>query len=141
MFNTLTNEWTSGPAMKDKRDSHACFYDAETNSVFVVGGGGVSGIVKTTARLNLNTNVWESTPDLPAFLQFSVGVASKSKDFIGFVAGGETANYEITAKVWGLRRRDLVWEEMPQQLQKARIFHSMVNLASNEIPGCSDSPF
>ena len=134
-YNPVTNDWTSGPSMKEKRWGHSCFYDIETNSVFVVGGW--NGTNKaTTERLNLNTNIWEPTPSLPEPLDASAAVASKSTEYIGFVAGGKNYQTRAIDKMWGPRRRDLIWEEMPQKLQKPRRQHSMVNIAANEVPGC-----
>ena len=78
---------------------------------------------------------WESTTDLPEPLSYSAAVASNSNVFIGYVAGGYTNNTR-TDKIWGLRRTDLNWVEMPKRLQKSRIYHTMVNVASDEIPGC-----
>ena len=78
---------------------------------------------------------WESTTDLTEPLSSSAAVASNSNDFIGYVAGGWTNNGD-TDKIWGLRRTDLNWVEMPKRLQMPRGFHSMVNVVSDEIPGC-----
>ena len=139
LYNPLTNEWTSGPPMKEKRKYHSCFYDIETNSVFVAGGVGkefgVETDLETTERLNLDNNVWESTPSLPGPLAYSAGVESKSREYVGFVAGGSMFSI-VEDKVWGLRRKDLNWEELPQQLKTMRWDHSMVNLAADKVPGC-----
>ena len=135
MFNTETEEWTQGPKMKEKREYHSCFYDIKSNSVYVIGGYNGNKLA-TTEKWNLDTNQWESTPPLPEPLSHSAGVASNSIEYIGFVAGGLTAGDERTNKVFGLRRRDLNWEIMPQQLQTGRYAHSMVNLPSDQVPGC-----
>ena len=120
--------------MKEKRDRHSCFYDIKSNSVCVIGGYNGNKLA-TTEKWNLDTNQWESTPSLPEPLYHSAGVASKSNDYIGFVAGGYTSSGR-TNKVFGLRRRDLKWEVIPQRLQTARYHHSMVNLPSDQVPGC-----
>ena len=133
MFNTENEEWSQGPSINQKRSSHSCFYDDQTNSVFVVGGYN-DNFLATTEQWNLDTNQWITTPDLPEPLLYSAGVASKSDQFVGFVAGGN--NGVATNKIHGLRRSDLTWEIMPQQLQTARDFHSMVNLPADQIPGC-----
>ena len=136
MLNTETEEWTQGPAMKERRTSHSCFYDKKSNSVYVTGGyNNKNRILTTTEKWNLDTNQWELTQSLPEPLSSAAGVASKSIDYIGFVAGGQT-NYGKTNKLFGLRRRDLKWEVMPQRLQTARRDHSMVNLPSNQVSGC-----
>ena len=135
VFNIETEEWTQGPKMKEKRNYHSCFYDIKSNSVYVIEGWNGSNRLATTEKWNLDTNQWESTPSLPEPLTYSAGVASKSMDYIGFVAGGNT-NSGITNKIFGLRRRDLNWEVMPQRLQTARNSHSMVNLPSDQVPGC-----
>lgn len=120
--------------MKEKRAFHACFHDIESNSVYVIGGSNGRRLA-TTEKSNLDTNQWEPAPSLPEPLLSSAGVALKSIDYIGFVTGGYT-NSGTTNKVFGLRRSDLNWEVMPQQLQTARSLHSMVNLPSHQVPGC-----
>ena len=134
MFNTTTEEWSQGPSMKEKRRNHACFYDDQTNSVFVVGGYN-GNYLATTEKWKLDTNQWISTPELPEFLTHSAGVASKSDQFVGFVAGGYYGG-RTTNRIHGLRRSDLTWEIMPQQLQTARYSHLMVNVPADQIPGC-----
>ena len=88
----------------------------------------------------MDHNIWESTTNLPEALFETAAVASKSEKFIGFIAGGFTelknGTYQPTKKIWGMRRKDLAWVEMPQKLKGARNSHSMLNLASSEIPGC-----
>ena len=128
-----TEEWSQGPSMNQKRRNHACFYDDQTNSIFIVGGSNGNRLA-TTEQWRLDTNQWTSTPELPEPLRYSAGVASKSGRFVGFVAGGY--NSGVSNKIHGLRRSDLTWELMPQKLQIARRKHSMVNLPFDQIPGC-----
>ena len=135
MFNTETQEWSQGPSLKEKRYGHSCFYDDQTSSIFVVGGSN-GNTLATTEQWRLDTNQWISTPDLPEPLYNFAGVASKSSRFVGFVAGGYNMYAGRTNKVLGLRRSDLVWEVMPQQLKIARWRHSMVNVPADQIPGC-----
>ena len=136
VFNAETEEWSQGPSLKDKRSRHSCFYDDQTNSIFVVGGDDENGsFLATTEQWKLNTNQWISTPNIPEPLVTSAGVASKSSQFVGYVAGGHT-NSARTNNVLGLRRTDLVWEVMPQKLKIARFRHSMVNVPVDQIPGC-----
>ena len=107
------------------------------NTVFVIGGEDENlKSLKSTEKLKMNEQLsWESTTDLPEPLSSSAAVASNSNQFIGYVAGGNTNNGR-TDKIWGLRRTDLNWVEMPKRLQKTNYGHSMVNIASEEIPGC-----
>ena len=135
MFNAETQEWSQGPSMNQKRYGHSCFYDDQSNSVFVAGGQDYPNRLASTEQWNLDTNQWISTTDLPEPLSRSAGVASKSSQYIGFVAGGYT-NARYTNKVLGLRRSDLLWEEMSQKLKIARGKHSMVNVPVDQIPGC-----
>ena len=135
VFNIQTEEWSQEPSMNQKRSRHSCFYDDQTNSVFVVGGYDYPNRLASTEQWNLDTNQWISTPALPEPLHYSAGVASKSSQFVGYVAGG-WSYVGYTNKVLGLRRNDLVWEVMPQQLQTARREHSMVNVPADQIPGC-----
>ena len=124
--------------MNQKRKRHSCFYDDQTNSVFILGGWNGNRLA-STEQWNLNTNQWISTPDLPEPLENPAGVASKSSRYVGFVAGGYSYTNGFGGylnKVLGLRRNDLVWEVMPQQLKIARRDHSMVNVPADQIPGC-----
>ena len=99
-----------------------------------------SGPMSTTEKLNMDNNIWESTTSLPEALFESAAVASKSEKFIGFIAGGlkksNDGKYRSTEKIWGMKRKDLTWVEMPQKLKNTRNSHSMLNLASSEVPGC-----
>ena len=85
VFNKDMVQWIAGPKMKAKREEHSCFYDQESNSVFVVGGfarNSLTGaVLSTTERLNLDYNVWESTPSFPLQIRYSQGVASKSTNY------------------------------------------------------------
>ena len=63
-------------------------------------------------------------------------ILNKSKKYIGFVAGGQIESGDPTGKIFGFRRSDLKWEIMPQQLKTARYWHSVVNVNSDQIPGC-----
>ena len=134
MFNTENEEWSQGPSMNQKRSGHSCFYDDQTNSIFIVGGYNGNHLA-TTEQWNLDTNQWITLLDLPEPLSYSAGVASKSEQFVGYVAGGYT-EFIGTNKIHGLRKTDLTWEVMPQQLKTARYYHSMVNLPVDQIPGC-----
>ena len=104
-------------------------------SVFAIGGNSNGGRLKSTEKLRIGNSIWESTTDLLEPLSSSAAVASNSNQFIGYVAGGWTNN-KRTDKIWGLRRTDLIWMEMPKRLQKSRSDHTMVNIASDKIPGC-----
>ena len=126
--------------MNENRASHSCFYDKLSNSVFIVGGYSGSRIlssrhVATTEKWNLSNNKWEPASNLTDALLASAAVASKSRDYIGFVAGG-ISDEGAASKVWGLRRSDEQWIQMEQSLIVGRHSHSMVNIAANEIP-CS----
>ena len=121
--------------MKADRRFHSCLYDEKTNAIFVFGGQSGNNKIATTEQWKLDTSQWESTTSLPEVSWSSAAVASNSMDYIGFVAGGNTDSGTIS-KVYGLRRSDLVWQVMPQQLQTARTVHSMVNLPLDRIPGC-----
>ena len=130
--------WIKGDKMIESRMEHSCFYDNHSNSIFVIGGWhlepGNAYEMFTTHQLNLDTEQWEFAPYLPKPLGQSAAVASNSIDYIGFIAGGGKIYPKY--KVFGLRRRDLTWELMPQRLQTARSLHSMVNVANHEVPGC-----
>ena len=139
MYNSLKNEWTSGPNLKETRAFHSCLYDHKTRSVFVIGGVSEnelgSEILKSTEKLNIQQKqLWEQTTDLPAPLFRSAAIASNSIDFVGYIAGGDVniagATQGKTDKVWGLRQADMKWEEMRTRLQIPREAHTMVNVGS-----------
>ena len=137
IYDSSKNQWTKGPALREKRSYHSCFYDAKWKTVFVIGGKDENlKRSKSTEKLKMNEQLsWELTTDLPEPLLYSAAVASNSNVFNGYVAGGCTNNTR-TDKIWGLRRTDLNWVEMPKRLQKSKFRHSMVNIASDKIPGC-----
>ena len=140
IYDSSKNQWTKGPALIEKRHEHSCFFDKQSVSVFVTGGWGAKRRLKSTEKLKMNENLsWKSTTDLLEPLANSAAVASNSNQFIGYVAGGFTNNGQHTKKtdkIWGLRRTNLNWVEMPKRLRKSRSSHSIVNVASDEIPGC-----
>ena len=118
--------------MLGKRNGHSCFHDEETNTIFVVGG-----YLSTTEKLKLDQHLfWEPAADLPEHVAVSAAVSSKSKEFLGYVAGGSTTNNEYIDKVWGLQRSDLKWVEISKRLQIPRNDHTMVNVGSEDIPKC-----
>lgn len=136
ILNTLNNTWVQGPSMNENRTFLSCFHDGETNSVYVVGGtDGSWNDLATTEKWNMKNNMWEYAPDFPVAITMSHAVASKSKKYTGFVAGGSTRT-EISNKIWGLERKSNRWIEMDQRLKKERCSHTMVNVASGKIPGC-----
>jgi len=136
ILNTVDNNWTPGPQMNEYRDFHSCFHDLQTNSIYVVGGFGkhLTPLV-STEKLNMKSNTWEYAAEFPLRLRYSAAVASKSKKYIGFRAGGESEKGP-TNKVWGLQRNDHKWIEMSQSLQTGRYKHSMVNLDMTDMPEC-----
>ena len=136
----MNNSWTKGPSLNEKRAFHSCFYDKLSNSVFTVSGYSdsrrhPSRQLATTEKWNLSNNKWEPTSNLTDTLLASAAAASKSREYIGFVAGG-ISDERATSEVWGLRRSDEQWIQMEQSLNIGRHSHSMVNIAANEIPGC-----
>ena len=137
IFNSVTNQWTAGPSLLGKRKTHSCFYDEETNTIFVVGGYGEGVRLSTTEKLKLDQHLfWEPATDFPEHVAYSAAVSSKSKDFLGYVAGGSTINNQYNDKIWGLQRSDLKWIEISKRLQIPRNEHTMVNVGSEDIPKC-----
>ena len=138
ILNTLNNEWIPGPQMNEKREFHSCFYDHQTNSIYVVGGSTMNGMLSplvSTEKLNMESNTWEYLSDFPITIRYSAAVASKSKIYIGFVAGGKSGK-EARNEIWGLKRNDHKWHKMQQSLKTTRHGHSMVNLDMDEMPEC-----
>merc|ERR1719245_2125945 len=85
IYDSSKKQWTKGPALREKRHYHSCFYDELSNSVFVIGGYNRRRL-KSTEKLTLNENFnWESTTDLPEPSYESAAVASNSNRFLGFV--------------------------------------------------------
>merc|ERR1712060_826248 len=123
--------------MNEYREGHSCFQDLQTNSIYAVGGSGEKLTpLASTEKLNMTSYTWEYASDFPLTIQYSAAVASKSKKYIGFIAGGESEKGP-TNKIWGLRRNDHKWIEMSQTLQTERDRHSMVNLDMTDMPECS----
>ena len=133
ILNMLDYTWTTGPSMNEKRSFFSCFYDKQSNSIYVIGGAGLA----TTEKWNLKNNIWEPSTNLNEPLYNSAAVASKSEEYIGFVSGGTTKIKDrSTNNVWGLRRSDEKWIKIKQGLKTPRSYHTMVNVDSEEIPGC-----
>jgi len=134
VLDTLNNEWAQGPTMNEKRNGHSCFYDNQTNSVYVVGGDSTQ-----TEIWNMESKKWEYGPVFPRPQQHAAAVASKSAEYIGYVAGGDSVDSvdsRLTKKIWGLKRNSHKWIEMPQTLNRRCAIHSMVTIASDEMQGC-----
>ena len=105
--------------------------------MFTFGGWSGSGLLlsrqlATTEKWNLSNNKWEPASNLTGTLVGSAAAASKSRDYIGFVAGG-ILDERVTSKVFGIRRSDEQWIQMEQRLNVGRQSHSMVNIAANKI--------
>ena len=138
ILNTLDNKWTPGPQMNEKRLYHSCFHDRQTNFIYVIGGdmNGKVTHIASTEKLDMESNTWEYASEFPIanFLN-SAAVASKSKKYIGFVAGG-ISELKSKNEIWGLKRNDQKWYKMQQSLKTARYGHSMVNLGLDDMPEC-----
>ena len=146
----MTNEWTKGPSLNGERADHSCFYDRKSNSVYVAGGRKMKEypfekLLNTAEKWKLDSNAWKKIGSLPTFrgtgIFLAAAVPSNSKKFIGFFAGGYTG-YGLRNKVYGLRRKDEKWIDMPKRLlYGGRASHSMVNLAADEKPFTSYCAF
>ena len=117
--------------MNTERISHTCFYDYQTNAVYVVGGSS-----RQTEIWNMESNKWEYGPVFPrSDVRSAASVASKSAEYIGYVAGGDSSYRDLglTDKIWGLKRNNHKWIEMPISLNRRCRDHSMVTIASDEM--------
>ena len=150
IYHSITHQWSPGPPLLGKRNDHSCFYDQETHSVYVIGGVDGNGRKMNTSEvLKIDQDSWKSSTEFPGLLMWPAAVASNSIEFIGYLSGG-IIDSRVTDEVWGLRRSDLKWVEMSKRLQNRNEFHStiqkrlqiprykhtMVNIASNDLPEC-----
>ena len=96
-------------------------------------GGNLNGNpIKSVERLIVDRNKFELISDFPEAMHSAAAVPSYSNNYLGFVAGGSLgSNY-----VYGLQRKDLKWVTMSKRLELYRKLPSMVNLGSDQIPGC-----
>ena len=125
--------------MLQKRWDHACFVDEETSAIHLVVGKNVDGLRLTrTDSWVFKTESWQDSlaDNLPERIDESSAVSSNSKEYVGYVAGGEKRNRKATRKIWGLRRKDKIWVELIQQLKTGRESHSLVNIPSEKVLGC-----
>ena len=122
--------------MNSNRYRHACMADVETSTVHVMGGlnGGIPA--SSTESFKLNENTWKVGSNLLQPLTFSAAVASRCSDFVGYLAGGMSHSGANENSLWGLRRSDMIWIQFSTRLHTERNRHSLVNVLSNEIPGC-----
>ena len=112
--------------------------DQKTSTIHIMGGWGRYGPrLSSTETLTYFNKTWEisSGSNLPVTLVWSAASASKSNDIIGYIIGGSDG-HDIIPRIWTLQRKDKQWVEIKRRLQTARWIHSIVNVRSNEIPGC-----
>ena len=125
--------------MNSNRYRHACMADVETSTVYVMGGRlkEPSEATSSTESLKLNENTWNVGRNLLQPLTFSAAVASRCSQFVGYLAGGSSQSRAHDNSIWALRRSDKRWVQFYQpRLHTQRSRHSLVNVLSNEIPGC-----
>ena len=130
--------------MNDKRSHHACMYDAITSSIHVMGGlgrdlgFGNNMDLATTEKWIVGSDTWLVSANLPESIGRISAVSAKSKNYVGYIAGGwgfETKE-SYSNEVWGLRRHDMTWIAMNKTLKIGRRSHSMLNIPPEQVLGC-----
>lgn len=93
--------------------------------------------LSSTETLKYVNERWEMSLGsyLPEPLYLSAASASRSNDIVGYLVGGVTSG-GLKSKIWYLRRSDFKYVEIKKRLQIPRYFHTLLNLRSNNIPGC-----
>ena len=121
--------------MNTKRESHACFADHSTNSIYVVGGWDDRNRLSSTEKWTLGQNSWQPSANLPETISSSSAVSSNTDEFIGYMAGGYTGN-RYSSDIYGLRRRDETWIKLNKTMKTGRHNHSLLNIPANQVLGC-----
>ena len=143
IYDVASKTWSDGPKMNTKRYGHACFADEETSRIHVMGGLYIFGpgiyaphnMLDSTEVWTFGADSWQYSANLPEVIDYSSAVASKSDEYVGYIAGGNT-RIGTSRKLWGLRREDMTWIVMNKELKIERIGHSLLNVPVKEILGC-----
>ena len=129
--------------MNDKRSHHACMFDETTSSIHVMGGLGGYGHdltmdLATTEMWIVGSDTWLLSTNLPESIGKTSAVSSKSKNYVGYIAGGWgfATEESFSNKIWGLRRHDMTWIAMNKTLKIGRQSHSLLNIPPEQVLGC-----
>ena len=126
--------------MNDKRSHHACMYDETTSSIHVMGGlgGDINMDLATTEKWIVGSDTWMVSTNLPESIGWTSAVSAKSKNYVGYIAGGWgfATSDSYSNKIWGLRRHDMTWIAMNKTLKIGRQSHSLLNIPPEQVLGC-----
>lgn len=125
--------------MNDKRSHHACLFDETTSSIHVMGGFGENDMdLATTEKWIVGSDTWSVSANLPESIARTSAVSAKSKNYVGYIAGGWGfgTNESYSNEIWGLRRHDMTWIAMNKTLKIGRRSHSMLNIPPEQVLGC-----
>ena len=119
--------------MNTIRESHSCFADHLTSSIYIAGGHADQGKrLNSTEKWTLEENSWQPSANLPESSYFrSSAASSNSEEFIGYMTG------EFPSRnIYGLRRRQMEWIKLIKTTKTGRYGHSLLNIPANQVLGC-----
>ena len=135
-YDVVSKTWSEGPKMNTIRESHSCFADHLTSSIYIAGGHALEGLARkrlnSTEKWTLEENSWKPSADLPEAIFYSSAVSSNTDQFLGYMAGGA----EGVRNIYGLRRRQMEWIKLNKTIKTGRYAHSLLNIPANQILGC-----
>ena len=133
IYDVVSQTWSEGPKMNTKRWFHACFQDTETSTIYIAGGWDAQWRgLNSTEKWTLEENSWKPSANLPEAISHSSAISSNTVEFIGYMAGG----YSAQKKIYGLRRRQMRWIKVNKTMKTGRSSHSLLNIPANQILGC-----
>ena len=139
LFNSETENWTSGPHLEEARGYHACArINADNNSPFysIIAAGGYNGTLMSSVEIldDVNGN-WRYGPPLPVPLYGGTLVEDPAGGVI-FIGGQNDAGTHDTLYRLSHAGPNSSWMKLPQKLQSPRGLHVSF-LVPDEIVNCT----
>ena len=137
LLHTQTRKWSNGPEMNSARYSHGCTTIpsiGERSTQIIVVGGFESG--STVEILNVSSSSWFNVAKIPLEdLKDNSLIASNSLQYKVYSIGGRYSGSILTKAIYGLTYSN-TWVYVAN-LTEGRYGHTSLNVAKNDIPGCS----
>lgn len=138
LLHTQTRKWSNGPEMNSARYSHGCTTISSTedrSTQIIVVGGFESG--SSVEILNVSSSFWFTVAKIPLEdLKDNSLIASNSLHYKLYTIGGRySGSYSYSKAIYGLTYSN-TWVYVAN-LTEGRYGHTSLNVAKNDIPGCS----
>ncbi len=131
--------WTEGPKLRDSRGHHSCGRirrGRESQEMSIIVTGGWDGFSSLSSVEILNSNEWQTGPELPFGIRYSQMVEDQNGGVV--LIGGESSSVNDLDTLYKLPHagRDAVWTKMQQKLKTGRSEHTAF-LVPDNIVECS----